>query len=378
MNKLFPLVFLSACTVAAPGLQAESLERLVFPDSVDWFFHLDANQLRSSQAGSAFLREFRELGRQQLPKELPIDPMMVLDNIQGLTLFGAMPESAHPSPEELDAVVLLQGTPGLMQVLRGVISGLQIEQPELISTMSVGDSTILVLQDGQFNGCFIGDDSLVMAKQLTSLQRYLAVRSGMTGRLAFAERFPSYAADDDAGIFLGLHVEGLEVFDNLPAQARILKMTRAVSLQVGESNGSVNLLAGLATEDPVIARQVSEVLRGVIALTMMTQTGQPDIAALLGSTRVNLDGDRVQLRMAYPSAAVEQWAAKLAESAKAALAESQREAAEKAEEAALSAAERAEAEYEAALEAAERAREAAEEARRSAEEARKSAQAPGS
>lgn len=370
MNRSLTYLSLSLCSLWVPALNAANLGQVLLPDSADWFLHLDADQLRNTRSGSAFLREFREIGRQQLPQELPIDPLMVLDNIRGLTLFGSMPEMKNPSPENIDAVIVLQGTPSLMQVFRGVISGLQLEKPEAVQTIEQGGFSILSIQQGAFNGSFIGEESLVMAKQLSSLQGYLLSRQQPGTGTTAAGKFPGYLEDPAAGIFLGAHVEGMDVLDGIPVQARILKMTRAVSLQLGEANDAVQMLAGLVTDSPTTGQQVSEVLRGIIALTAMTQTGQPDIAALLASASVRLQDSTVQVRLAYPAAAVEQWAIKLADMARASLQEQIQEEAEQAEEIARSAAEKAQADYEAALAAAELARKAAEEARKAAEEAR--------
>jgi hypothetical protein len=312
---LIPLLATAALTTPA---SASGINEQIVPEEVEWLLHIDADTLRASQSGGTLIREFQALSPLKDNPDIPVDPTLIINGLRGITAFGSIPDFQSGEVPN-DAVVVIEGTQDLMQVLRGMIAGVQLEKPEMLATIQVGDQVLYQMAGEAISGTFLNDSQIAIGKSLGALESFLDVNSGNRGHLSINERFPSFKVGPESGFFLGAVVEGINGLQNLPAQARILQLTRAVSVQLGEVGENLKLEAGLKTADPQTATQVKQVLEGIIALTSITQTGQPEIAALVQSARVSLDDTTVALSLAYPVDATLGWIKQLAAMAGAAM-----------------------------------------------------------
>lgn len=298
--QLPAILLLAFCSASFPTVvRASGVDEATVPADIEWFVHVDADLLRSTESGSLLITELKALSPAANNPQMPVDPVLIINGLRGLTAFGSLPD-LETGATDVDAVVVIEGTEELLQVFRGLIAGLKLEQPDLVTELQAGDMTILQLVEYGFSGVFLDETRIAVGKSMSSISEFLDVYSGKTAHVSLGSRFPTYRLGAESGIFLGAFVEGIDGFQNLPAQARILQLTHAVAVQLGEQQDYLSLLVSLSTDSPTTARQVSEVLKGLIALSMMTQTGQPDIAELIESARVSLDDNLVGLQLAYP------------------------------------------------------------------------------
>jgi hypothetical protein len=237
---------------------------------------------------------------------MPINPVLIINGLKGVTAFGTMPDLKNPG-SDVDVVTILSGTPELLQVVKGLVSGLQLEQPEAIEEIAHGDHSILSMKQAGICGVFLEEDKIALSKSMDSMNRFLSVSEGTVPHLQFGQRFPAPVDATGLGVYFGAFVEGISGFENLPAQARVLQLTKSVAVQLGESEDNLHLLTSLVTADPQTAQQVSSVLQGIIAMFILTQNGHPDVATLVDSARVNLSGSAVTLKVDYPAASAEKW-----------------------------------------------------------------------
>ena len=312
----FAILFSLGALTIPQTVHAGPVMESAIPEGIDWFVHIDVEKLRSTRTGSAFHDEFKAIIPIPNKEELPIDPLLIADGVTGITVFGTMPDFSQENFQP-DAVVLLEGTGDLIQVAKGLVSGMQIEQPEAIVPVEGDPNGILSIQGGQIFGSFVDENRLALSKALPGLQEYFRTRNGESTHINLNERFAIYSGDASSGIFFGAFVEGLNEFKSLPAQARILQLTEAVSLQLGEQGDYLNLLTSLMTADEQTAAQVSEVLKGLIAVFALSNPGNPEITTLVQSARVTLNERTVSLNISYPVEAAVVWARTLAEMAKA-------------------------------------------------------------
>jgi len=212
---------------------------------------------------------------------------------------------------------LITGTPELMQIFKGLISGIQLEQPEAIAETQEGDHAILSMTQAGVSAVFLGEDQIAISKSMGSMSKFLGVHSGNVAHIEFGKQFPVPDYVNGMGVYMGVYVEGLGDLNQLPAQARILQLTRAVAVQLGESNDYMHLLASLVTDMPETAMQVRDVLNGLIAVMVLTQNGQPDVANLVNSANVSQQENAVTLKLDYPAASAEKWVGVLVEKIKA-------------------------------------------------------------
>ncbi|HKK32155.1 MAG TPA: hypothetical protein VJ934_01135 [Desulfomicrobiaceae bacterium] len=311
-KKLITLMvpILAAATLS-PTLSASGVDEQFVPSDVEWFLHIDVDTLRQSQAGSALIRELQAVNPLRNNPEIPIDPTLIINGLRGLSAFGSIPDLASGEIPN-DSVLVIEGTEELMQVMRGLIAGIQLEKPEMLATLELEGQAIYQLQGESISGLFLQDSRIVIGQTPGALVSFLEVASGHQDHLILKTRFPSFKVGMESGFFVGAVIEGVTGMENLPAQARILQLTQAVSVQLGEWDEYLKLEAGLKTDDPMTARQVKDILQGIIALTAITQTGLPEVSSLIQSARVNLEDTTVALELAYPVASALGWIKQLA------------------------------------------------------------------
>jgi hypothetical protein len=308
MKIALPIYILfSLGTALSPEFSAATpIPESSIPDSIDWFAHLDADQLRQSRAGATLLNELTSLDPLKENTQMPINPVLLINGLKGITAFGTMPDLKNPG-SDVDVVTVVSGTPELLQIVKGLVSGMQLEQPEAIEEIAHGDHSILSMKQAGICGVFLEEDKIAMSKSMDSMDRFLSVGQGGIPHLQFGQRFPAPVDATGLGVYFGAFVEGISGFENLPAQARVLQLTKAVAVQLGESDDNLHLLTSLVTKDPQTAQQVSSVLQGIIAMFILTQNGHPDVATLVDSARVKQAGNAVTLKVDYPATSAEKW-----------------------------------------------------------------------
>lgn len=324
MKNPFQIAWLLALSapVLPEVIYASGINEQQIPDTIEWLVHIDADQLRASRSGALLIDELVAISEAQMGPDIPINPVLVVNGIHSLTAFGTMPDFEN-NPEEVDGVLVLEGTDELIQVFRGLISGMELENPEAIERLQLGDNSVLQLKGEGISGIFLGSNRLAIGKSLEALAHFLAVDAGEEAHLSLQERFTTNKLGTDSGIYVGAFVEGLSGLQKLPAQARILQLTRQVSLQLGESGDLLQLFISLGTDSEKTATQVNDVLQGLIALMMITQNGNPDIATLIQSARALREGADVHLQLAYPVEAAAVWIGMISEAIEAKQAESE-------------------------------------------------------
>lgn len=322
MKIALPIYILfSLGTVLSPDFSAATpLPETSIPDSIDWFAHLDADQLRQTRAGSTLLNEITSLDPLKENKQLPINPVLFINGLRGVTAFGTVPDLKNPGGD-VDVVTILSGTSELMQVFQGLVSGFQLEKPEAIEEIAHGDFSILSMKQAGVCGVFLDEDKIALSKSMDSMTRFLSVSDGSVPHLRFGERFAIPVDQTGMGVYFGAFVEGISGLESLPAQARVLQLTKSVAVQLGESSENLHLLTSLVTADEATALQVSNVLQGVIAMFILTQNGHPDIATVVESARVRQVENAVTLKVDYPASSAEKWIGVLVEKIRQSMAE---------------------------------------------------------
>jgi hypothetical protein len=105
------------------------------------------------------------------------------------------------------------------------------------------------------------------------------------------------------GTFLAAAAHGLEHIlgcDGEP-EAAVLKMAKDVTVFVGEVEGDDFLDVTLSTQDSKSAKQVHDILAGLIALGSLFGEEEPELAWLMKSLEFEQDGRTVRIRVALPA-----------------------------------------------------------------------------
>lgn len=110
----------------------------------------------------------------------------------------------------------------------------------------------------------------------------------------------------EQGCFLLTAAHGFSEAALVPPQAQVLKLAEALHLRLAETDGQVHAHLALSAKQPETARQMHQVLQGMIALLSLTQPDNQELQTLLRGTRVGLDDRTVTVDIALPATTVAQ------------------------------------------------------------------------
>jgi len=278
--------------VNAPRAQAGQIQyKSVIPDPT-WVVHVDADALRKTTVGIAFLEE---LSKPEMQAKMDIfqgifsfDPRKAL---HGLTLYGA---SLEPS----DGVALIYA-----DVDAGRITALAdlAGDHHSFTNKSYVIHTWVDPKDREKNpdaertyATVYEGKVVVFARKESRLMEALSVLSGEKPGLKNRGLFPK---PDAESTFTVIQAAARKFdFPDADGHAAIFKLAKSASLQVGESKS--NLMATLAlvadTEDN--AKQISVIAQGLLALASL-QGDKGDIAKFMKAISITREGETVAVNL---------------------------------------------------------------------------------
>jgi hypothetical protein len=298
-------------TVMAVGLgvglgvvaQAGPLQRSEVPADAKWVLHLDLDAFRAAQVGDYLIRARIEKDMARVRGDLKtyLDFDFDWTQINGLTAFGTdlgrggkaravlLIHTALDVAKGFEAAIAKQAQAGV----EGSVTR-TLESP--VPIYSVREELFVAAPAGK---------AVVVAKTREQLDKGLGVVTGQVTSLASTPAFLDFPPTPAGLIFLGM-ASGIADETPLPPQAKVLKMTDAGQVVLGESGTQVFLIATLKAKSAEVSAQMQQVLQGLIALGALGQPENPDLLQLIQLTRVTANDRLVTVSVELPVATVTQ------------------------------------------------------------------------
>lgn len=283
-------------TLAGP-VWAGPLQRDQVAAGAKWVLHVDLDNFRSTQVGDCLSKGRIEKNMEKAKADLKtyLDFDFDWTQINSLTAYG-MDFQARNKPE---GVLVLQTSMDVQKVLEsaiakqaqaGVDGNVQKVQESPVPMYSVRREFFVALPAGK---------PLVLAKTQELLQKGLAVLSGRAANLAGTQAFLEFPATPKAFAFLAM-AAGFADNAPIPVQAKILQMTEAGRIVLGESGTQVFLTATLKTKSAEVGAQMQQVIQGLLALGALGQSSNQDLMRLIQSTKVTVNDRQVTINVELP------------------------------------------------------------------------------
>ena len=283
--------------LALPGLAFGELAASGLPATSTWYFHVDFDEMRGSDAGKPLYAWLQREVFADIREDAGIDLDREADNI---TAFSA---------EESGSVVLVEGR--ISQQTRDKLLAIAATGEEFDTLKHKGTTFYYVKGDGHGGNGDIRVDSFENGAYFTFAleNRILATssREEMERLLDSNGKLPKRAADRDALIVLtaeksliqaGIQADQVADRGEDGWQSNILKNTEQLAVIVADVAGKIGIETKLIATQPEMAESLASIVRGLISLAMFSEDMDPEVAEFLKGTTVVVDGSSLNIRLA--------------------------------------------------------------------------------
>lgn len=289
---------LSICSLllaSSVASRAEALNETHVPSEAKWLVHVDCDNLRKTQVGEFLLKNVLGPKLEQAAGQLKFNVSNVLQRISSLTAYGEefmkggqptgvlLINSDGETQKALEGVLVAQ----ILADTNGPVKKLEAEH----AIYSVADQVFISPQKG-------GPIVISKSQEELGAARELLAGQGTGGRPA--HRFGDFPAVSNSFFFVGL-ADVMNIPEGIPARAKVLQMADGARVVLGESAEKVVLDLALRGKTEEVAKQIQQVIEGMIALVSLGQPDNPDLMALAQSTKVSAKDKMISINLAYPA-----------------------------------------------------------------------------
>ncbi len=300
--KTLPCLLLAAgtaLTVLAGPLQKEQVAA-----DAKWVIHLDVQALLHTTVGETLAREALDPNLVRPTAELKQHLGVDFDwrRIRSVTLYG----SDFSASEHLRGVMLVDTDMDVAQAFAAA-------QKKLAEVGGLKDGGLERLEEGSAELYSIKKElyiatqkggPVIVSKGRAAVLKAREVLNGSAPNLDSAPFGKLCQAGN--GFFFVAAARGFSDAAPVPPQARVLQMADGLRVVLGEKGDQVTASLALSAKTAEAARQMHQVLQGMIALAALSQVENPDLKTLVAGTRVGLDNQTVMVDISLPVARINQ------------------------------------------------------------------------
>jgi len=281
------------------------------PGSATWYFHVDLERMRKTEAGQGVHRWMVDEVFDELKEETGIDVEKELDRLTAFSLEGQGPVflfEGNISQVSQDRLMTLIAVEGDLQPLKA--SGKSYyrftgngSDSDADDKPGVGGGNIEVQFDSLEEQAWISmalDRKVIVTSSEAQMKDMLkgggriAGSNGHKGALLVltAEKTLLQAGMNSAALGAG-HGSGWD--------SNILRNTEQVAFLVAAADQNLALEAQLTTREPDMAQSLASVVRGLISLASFSDEMDAESIAVLQGTRVETKGNNLTISLAINS-----------------------------------------------------------------------------
>lgn len=295
-----------ALGVAACGVSwAGPLQKAQVAADARWVIHLDVEALLKADLGktlaSAALDPYLSKAASELKTRLGVE--FDWRRIRSLTVYG----SDFTGPEQQRGVLLVDTDMDVAKAFETALARFSAgEGHDDRPLVRVADeSTPLYCIHQELYVSAPAGKPVVVSRTRPNLTKAREVFTGAAPNLGGSKGFGEFCQADEGFFFLAA-AQGFSEAAPVPPQARVLKMADGLRLSLGEISGQVQASLALSTKNSDGARQVQQVVQGMLALAVLGGSEDPDLQMVLNGTRVSLSERVVTLNLSVPSGKISQ------------------------------------------------------------------------
>lgn len=286
------VVFVLCLMVFLPAAaRTDALDPGEISANAQWAVHLDVKGLLSCRIGSHLLGMLEK--DEEMAKVDAFGTIFEFDfreDLHSVTAYGT-------SFAREEGVVLVEGRFDKEKLLALMqAEGGKQKEIEFL------DFVILEWTDGgdRFFICFYQKNRILFSNSQLLVQEAIDVLTGQKESLADGGGLKSLRSLPEDTIIAGAANSFGKILGADP-QAAVLQKAEEIQVAIGEADGIDFVDVTLSTTDEETATQVHHVLQGIIALGGLMSHEQPELAKLVQSVKLKLNGKKITIREAQPA-----------------------------------------------------------------------------
>lgn len=289
---LFALIF------AVSALAGPFQQKYVSSDA-NWIIHADVEKFSKTQIGGFVLNEFRsEEANKKFAAFQVIFNFDPRKDLKSLTLYG-------PNNNPKQAVALIRGTfdaDRLTTLLRANDTYSEIRYHNHIVHSWIDKENhkgkVKSRKEPSF-GCFHPNGIVVLGTDLEPVKKALDVMDGKKPSLKTTYSFHGLSLPGQPSFLAA--VANLSEMGELGPKATVLKQAKSINLALEETGGNLRGHLILSTRTAVTATRVQAVVEGMIAIALLVQEENPELARLAQELSVSVDNKTVRVSLDSPA-----------------------------------------------------------------------------
>lgn len=282
----------------AACLEASPLNRSEVSSDAKWLIHMDIDNLRQTKLGGQIIDQIinKQLSdkKEQLKTAFNFD--LDFTKINSLTIYG---RNYKDKPDAI-GVVMLKTSLKPQQILDTLIAQQTLagKSGDMLKKIQDDSGTWYSMKDELLlhapkEGLFL------LSKSKQEIEKAKEVMAGKSANLTTSKSFTGYPAVPNAFFFLGM-VEGFNIGESLPPQAKVLQMADGGRLVLGENKENFFLNISLRSKTAEGCTQIQQVAQGLLALVSLSQGQNAQLQQLLQATTVSATEKFVTLTTQFP------------------------------------------------------------------------------
>ncbi len=296
-------IFLLAASAAFAALAGPFQKEQVAADA-KWVIHLDVQALLRTTVGETLARAALDPNLAKPTADLKQHLGVDFDwrRIRSVTLYG----SDFSASKHLRGVMLVDTDMDIAQAFEAV-------QKKLAEVGGLKDGGLERLEEGSSVLYSIRKELYIATQKGVPVivgnprEAVLKAREVLNGSAPNLNDAPfGKLCQVGNGFFFVAAARGFSDTAPVPPQARVLQMAEGLRVVLGEKGDQVTASLALSAKTPEAARQMHQVLQGMIALASLSQVENQDLKTLVGGTRVGLDNQTVKVDISLPVARINQ------------------------------------------------------------------------
>ena len=299
MNTLIRPLLLLCLPVIPASLSQAAFSPDVIADDARWALNLDLGAVRATSVGKELLASLTAAQPGLGNGQIKLDFNKVSGTITSITAYGS--NFAH-DPHAIDGTLVVQGTPEMRKIVDGLIAETLVGYPDKLTE----------IKDLPFEAYSVHGDVLVglpkegvvlVSKSRASLIRAYDVYRGKAPSLSKGNSQLNGLMQRDSSAFLvaaSIVPPDALAGSNAP-QARILQMTNAGSLAIGENNKQIYARLKLVATSDDMADKLMKIVQGMTAMLSLAETSDKQVDEFIKSVTVERHDRAVNVSLSYSS-----------------------------------------------------------------------------
>lgn len=293
--------------LAAPLVQAGSLEKKNVAADTKWLLHLDVDALLKSKVGSYVHEEVLEpkMKQQRNLLEGMFGVSLKPDMVHSVTIYG----TSFEKEPQLHAVAMVRTDIDISGIVKKVIefqnlgdSASGSNSGDKIKSLQSKPFPLYWMKGEKGEDVYFGNPSgnlWLLTLNREKLDNAVSVIQGKSLNIESGSDLKNISSSNQSVLFLAM-AKGFNESAPLPPQAQILKMAENASMTLGESGEFLQAQLSMSAQTTEAAAQMAQLAQGMIALVTLSQSENPDALELARNAKVTQEKTNVSLTVKYP------------------------------------------------------------------------------